>query len=179
MDTKDYVLGRMDDPTQYELAVERLRERGVILRDIAMITYELQKPYVKGITLEICVEHVMKVILKREVQHAIFVATDLDMLAEKKMLSEPLQSIVESDLGLFGVDEILALSVVNVYGSIGMTNFGYVDKLKPGIIGHLDNEGKKDGHVNTFLDDIVGAIAASAASSVAHKYLGWLKTSTS
>lgn len=110
------------------------------------------------------------VFIKREVQHAIFVAIDLDVLAEKKMLSEPLQSTVEKDLGLFGVDEILALSVVNVYGSIGMTNFGYVDKLKPGIIGHLDNEGKKDGRVNTFLDDIVGAIAAAAASSVAHKY---------
>lgn len=53
-----------------------------------------------------------------------------------------------------------------------MTNFGYVDKLKPGIIGHLDNEGKTGGRVNTFLDDIVGAIAASASSSVAHNYAG-------
>lgn len=169
---KDYVLGRMDDPTKYDIAIKMLNDRGVILKDIALITLELQKPYIKNITLDICVEHVIKVILKREVQHAIFVAIDLDRLAEKKLLSEPLQSIVEKDLGLFGVDEILALSIVNVYGSIGMTNFGYVDKLKPGIIGHLDNEGKKDGNVNTFLDDIVGAIAASAASSVAHKYLG-------
>lgn len=170
MKEKEYVLGRMDDPQKVDIAIKMLYDRGVTLKDIAMITYELQKPYIEDITLEICLEHIGKVILKREVQHAIFVAIDLDVLAEKKMLSEPLQSIVEKDLGLFGVDEILALSVVNVYGSIGMTNFGYVDKLKPGIIGHLDNEGKKDGRVNTFLDDIVGAIAAAAASSVAHKY---------
>ncbi|MGI6787800.1 MAG: phosphatidylglycerophosphatase A [Acholeplasmataceae bacterium] len=172
MDFKNYQKGRMDDPTKYDIAIEKLKLRGVTIEDIALITYDLQIKYVKDLTLDICIDHVNKVILKREVQHAIFVAIDLDMLAEKKMLSEPLQSIVEADLGLFGVDEILALSVVNVYGSIGMTNFGYVDKLKPGIIGHLDNEGKKGGRVNTFLDDIVGAIAASAASSVAHNYLG-------
>ncbi len=167
-----YRKGRMDNPTNYDISIQKLRERGVEVEDIAKITHELQIKYIEDLTLETCIQHVERVILKREVQHAIFVAIDLDVLAEKKMLSEPLQSIVEQDLGLFGVDEVLALSVVNVYGSIGMTNFGYVDKLKPGIIGHLDNEGKKDGNVNTFLDDIVGAIAASAASSVAHNYLG-------
>jgi phosphatidylglycerophosphatase A len=172
MDSRHYRKGRMDNPTNYTIAINKLRERGVEVEDIAKITHELQTKYIKDLTLEVCIEHVTRVILKREVQHAIFVAIDLDVLAEKKMLSEPLQSIVESDLGLFGVDEILALSVVNVYGSIGMTNFGYVDKLKPGIIGHLDNEGKSEGRVNTFLDDIVGAIAASASSSVAHNYLG-------
>nr|HPK29171.1 phosphatidylglycerophosphatase A [Bacilli bacterium] len=82
---------------------------------------------------------------------------------------EPLQTIIASDYGLYGIDEILALSIVNVYGSIGSTNFGYVDKVKPGIIGELDK--KTNGKVvNTFLDDIVGAIAAAAASSIAHKY---------
>ncbi|MFA5720120.1 MAG: phosphatidylglycerophosphatase A [Acholeplasmataceae bacterium] len=162
---------RMNDPEKYALSIKMLKDRGVEIMDIALITYDLQKPYVPNLTMDICVEHVNKVILKREVQHAILVGIDLDMLAEKKLLSEPLQSIVESDLGLFGVDEIIALAIVNVYGSIGLTNFGYVDKLKPGIIGHLDNEGKKDGRVNTFLDDIVGAIAASAASSIAHNYL--------
>lgn len=162
---------RMENPEMFDLSIERLKMRGVEITDIAEITYDLQKPYVPSLTMEICVENIKKVILKREVQHAILVGIDLDMLAEKKLLSEPLQSIVENDASLFGVDEIIALAIVNVYGSIGMTNFGYVDKLKPKIIGHLDNEGKKDGRVNTFLDDIVGAIAASAASSIAHNYL--------
>ncbi|MFW6272649.1 MAG: phosphatidylglycerophosphatase A, partial [bacterium] len=71
---------------------------------------------------------------------------------------------------LYGIDEILVLSIVNVYGSIGFTNFGYVDKLKPGIIGTLDEAGKASNKCNTFLDDIVGAIAAAAASSIAHNF---------
>ena len=50
------------------------------------------------------------------------------------MLSEPLQDIVKRDEGLYGIDEVIALSIVNVYGSIGFTNFGYIDKLKPGIL---------------------------------------------
>ena len=76
--------------------------------------------------------------------------------------------IVKEDEGLYGIDEILALSIVNVYGSIGFTNYGYIDKVKPGILKELN---KHDGpRVHTFLDDIVGAIAASAASRLAHQH---------
>ena len=70
------------------------------------------------------------------------------------------------DESLYGIDEVLVLSIVNVYGSIGLTNFGYVDKLKPGIIGKLNDE--KSEMCNTFIDDIVGALAAAAASRIAH-----------
>jgi phosphatidylglycerophosphatase A len=91
----------------------------------------------------------------------------MDILAEKGMLEEPLQSIIESDEGLYGVDEILAFSIVNVYGSIGFTNYGYIDKLKPGILKDLND--KSSGKCHTFLDDIVGAIAAAASSRLAHR----------
>ena len=60
------------------------------------------------------------------------------------------------------------LSICNIYGSIGLTNFGYVDKTKPGIIGRLDKLGKDTDVCHTFMDDLIGAIAAAAASSVAH-----------
>ncbi|MNG40377.1 Phosphatidylglycerophosphatase A [compost metagenome] len=56
---------------------------------------------------------------------------------------------------------------MNVYGSIGFTNFGYVDKLKPGILKKLND--KEDAQCHTFLDDIVGAIAAAASSRIAHR----------
>lgn len=161
---------RLNDPKKYETVKQMLAERGVTLNDIAQLTLDLQKPYLPHIDLDLCLVHVNKVLLKREVQHAILVGIELDVLAEKDMLSEPLSTLVKSDHGLFGVDEILALSIVNVYGSIGLTNFGYVDKLKPGIMGELDNDGKKEGRCNTFLDDIVGAIASAAASSIAHRY---------
>jgi phosphatidylglycerophosphatase A len=154
----------------YQIVVDTLEKRGVKLEDIAEITYDLQKKYIPNLTLEYCLEHVKKVVKKREVQHAVITGVELDVLAEKGLLSEPLSTILLNDYGLYGIDEIMALSIVNVYGSIGFTNFGYVDKAKPGIIGVLDKEGKKPNRCNTFLDDIVGAMAAAAASSIAHRF---------
>lgn len=68
------------------------------------------------------------------------------------------------DEGLYGVDEIL--SITNIYGSIGLTNFGYVDKVKMGIVAEMDEE--KSERCNTFIDDIIAALAAAAASRIAH-----------
>lgn len=161
---------RMNDLKKYEVVVERLKERGVVLDDIASITLDLQKKYLPNLTFEFCLEHVKKVVMKREVQNAILTGLELDVLTEKGLISEPLASMLNNDYGLYGIDEILALAIVNVYGSIGFTNFGYVDKLKPGIIETLDKAGKLEGTCNTFLDDIVGAIAAAAASSIAHRF---------
>ncbi|HET7657700.1 MAG TPA: phosphatidylglycerophosphatase A, partial [Bacillales bacterium] len=90
----------------------------------------------------------------------------LDRLTEKNLLDEPLLSILKVDEGLYGIDEIIALAIVNIYGSIGFTNFGYVDKIKPGILKKLND--LSTGECHTFLDDIVGAIAAAASSRLAH-----------
>ncbi|HKL75746.1 MAG TPA: phosphatidylglycerophosphatase A, partial [Halanaerobiales bacterium] len=79
---------------------------------------------------------------------------------------EPLQNIIDTDEGLYGIDEIIPLSIVNLYGTIGLTSYGYLDKEKMGIIKELDT--KKGGEVNTFLDDIVAGIASAAASRYAH-----------
>ncbi|MCR3906868.1 MAG: phosphatidylglycerophosphatase A [Tenericutes bacterium] len=147
-----------------------LADRGVILEDIAQITLDLQIKYLPTLSFELCLEHVQRVVMKREVQNAVLTGLELDILAEKGLLSEPLSTMLMTDYGLYGIDEVLALAIVNVYGSIGFTNFGFVDKSKPGIIGRLDEEGKKEGKCNTFLDDIVGAIAAAAASSIAHRF---------
>ncbi|MGR4026353.1 phosphatidylglycerophosphatase A, partial [Bacillus sp. ZZQ-131] len=114
-----------------------------------------------------CRYNVERVLSKREVQNALITGIELDVLAEKGMLSEPLQDIVKRDEGLYGIDEVIALSIVNVYGSIGFTNFGYIDKLKPGILEYLND--KSTGKVHTFLDDIVGGIAAAASSRLAHR----------
>ena len=143
-----------------------LLRRHVKIEDIAEIVYTMQSPYNEGLTIEHCIQSVESVLNKREVQHAVLVGIELDELAEKKLLSAPLQAIVESDEGLFGVDETLALGSVFTYGSIAVTTFGHLDKQKIGIIEKLDT---KAGHVNTFLDDLVGSIAACAASRLAHR----------
>lgn len=147
-----------------------LHERGVEISDIADLVFFLQEKYHPDLEMSECVENVERVLSKREVQNAILTGIQLDMLAEDKKLLEPLQSVIETDEGLYGVDEILALSIVNVYGSIGLTNFGYVDKLKPGILKDLND--KNSGRCHTFLDDIVGAIAAAASSRLAHSSKG-------
>lgn len=161
---------RFNDLEKYEIVVKRLKDRGVELEDMAHITLDLQIKYLPKLTFDLCLEHVKRVVMKREVQNAVLTGLELDMLAERGLISEPLSSMLINDYGLYGIDEILALAIVNVYGSIGFTNFGYVDKTKPGIIGKLDAEGKGKKVCNTFLDDIVGAIAAAAASSVAHRF---------
>ncbi len=153
-----------------QIAKDLLIERGVTMKDIAEIVYWLQIKYIPSLQMPDCLDAIERVLDKREVQNAILTGIELDRLAENHQLSEPLQSLIDSDNPLYGIDEILVLSIVNVYGSIGLTNFGYVDKLKPGIIGKLDEEGKLAHKCNTYLDDIIGAIAAAAASSIAHNF---------
>ena len=146
---------------------DALKRRGVTIEEIADIVFEMQFPYNQGLTIEHCIESVKSVLKKREMQHAILVGIELDELAEKKMLSAPLQQIVESDEGLFGVDETIALGAVFTYGSIAVTTFGHLDKNKIGLISKLDT--KIGGAVHTFLDDLVASIASSAASRLAHR----------
>ncbi|ASS66410.1 MULTISPECIES: phosphatidylglycerophosphatase A [unclassified Paenibacillus] len=165
----------MSDPGTYALnsrAVAEatavwLEKRGVNKTQIAELALFLQKDYYPDLSLAECEENVDAVLAKREVQNAILTGIQLDVLAEEGKLIPPLQDMIGNDEGLYGCDEILALSIVNVYGSIGLTNFGYIDKLKPGILVRLND--KNDGQIHTFLDDIVGAIAASAASRIAHR----------
>ncbi len=148
-------------------ARQLLEERGVTLNDIAELVHYLQSAYHDDLRMSDCLENVDRVLSKREVQNTVITGIELDILAEQGKLQEPLQSILKSDEGLYGVDEVLALSIVNVYGSIGFTNYGYIDKKKPGILKSLnDKDGEK---CHTFLDDIVGAIAAAASSRLAHR----------
>lgn len=151
----------------YDETIKLLETRGVTLKDIADLVYFLQKDYIHHLTYEMIDESVQQVLQKREVQNAIMTGIALDQLAEERKLAEPLQTIIQKDEGLYGIDEIMAFSITNLYGSIGFTNYGYIDKVKPGILEYLND--KSTGKVNTFLDDIIGAIAAAASSRLAHK----------
>lgn len=150
-----------------QAADEWMTKRGVRREDIAELVYLLQKEYFTDLSREECLRSVDRVMSKREVQNAVLTGIQLDILAEERKLLPPLQDMLYHDEALYGCDEILALSIVNVYGSIGFTNYGYIDKIKPGILKHLND--RKDREIHTFLDDIVGAIAASAASRIAHR----------
>lgn len=152
----------------YQTALQWLAERGVTVDDIIPLVYQLQYEFYDHLSEEECRESIEKVLRKREVQNAILTGIELDRLTEKKQIAEPLQEMLWKDEGVYGIDEILATAIINVYGSIGFTNFGYIDRVKPGILKKLNNH--ESGQVHTFLDDLVGAIAAAAASRLAHHH---------
>ena len=158
---------RVHSQQVYEATKAALARRGVTVEEVAKIVYEMQIAYNVGLTIDHCIESVESVLKKREMQHAILVGIELDELAERKLLSAPLQQIVEADEGLFGVDETIALGSVFTYGSIAVTTFGHLDKNKIGIINKLDT--KIGNGVHTFLDDLVASVAACASSRIAHR----------
>lgn len=150
-----------------KLSLEALNSRGVEIDDIAEIAYNQQSRYTPNVSMEICRESVLKVISLRDIFHHVLLAVELDKLAEKGLFEGPIQDIIANDLGMFGIDEVLGLDVAGLYGVIGVTNFGDIDVNKKGIVEELNILGKKEGVVHTFLDDIVGAIAAAASTRVA------------
>lgn len=150
----------------YEKCVALLSERGVELTDIAQCVLYLQSKYHPDVKEEEIITVIQNVIRKREVQHAIITGITIDKLTESNQLhDEDLHAILSNDYSLYGIDEVLAYGICNLYGSIALTNFGFIDREKPLIIKAL-NEQRHMCHI--FLDDIVGAIAAAAASRIAH-----------
>ncbi len=153
---------------RYRECVALLEERQVSLESIADCVIFLHKRYDDDITQKRCLEVVDAVLEDPDIQNALIVSLELDILAEEGNLrSEAIKEAMMKDEGLFGVDELMGLGMAFNYGPIAITSFGYIDKVKPGIIGILNDP--KEGTCNTFIDDVVGAIAACASSLLAHE----------
>jgi phosphatidylglycerophosphatase A len=151
-----------------EECLKALQSRGVDYRDIAHIAYLQQTKFSNNVSKELCEESVLKILSLRDVFHTVLLGIEIDRLVEEKSFKGPIQDIMMYDLGVFGVDEALGLTIASQYGVIGQTNFGDIDVNKPGIVGSLNEHGKGDKSVcHTMLDDIVGAIAAAASTRVA------------
>ena len=143
-----------------------LLERGVTIESIAEIAYKQQSKYCDGVSMSVCVESVEKILSYRDIFHIVQLSVEIDRLAEEGQLRSPIQEIIRTDLGMFGVDEIFGLNIAAKYGTLGQTNFGDIDVNKPGIVKELNEKGKGE-QCHTFLDDVVGAIAAAASTRVA------------
>lgn len=155
------------DTKAYDFVVSRLKERGVNLDDLATIIYQSQREFEPSLTMERVQEYLQDALHKRELLNNAMVMLELDRLVERGQVAEPLSSIIKNDAGVFGVDETLALQIANIYGTIGTTNFGYFDRVKKGIIAKFDHD---QGHVKTFIDDLLAAIVAAVSGKIAHKY---------
>ncbi|WP_295747010.1 phosphatidylglycerophosphatase A [uncultured Limosilactobacillus sp.] len=155
------------DTKAYQFIINEFNQRGITLHDLAKIVHKMEIDYIPELTVDKCERVLVNEMHKRELMNNVMVGLELDRLAEEKRLKEPLLSIIRNDAGVFGVDEVLALQIANIYGTIGSTNFGYLDRVKYGVIKKFDED---DQHVNTFLDDLLGAIVAAACAKLAHEY---------
>lgn len=149
-----------------EAACDALGRRGVRLDDVTRLVWEVVQEKGTPLSFAECRRHLEKVLEKREVLYAILTGVTLDELAEAGELPEPLQEAVATDLPLYGIDEILATSITNIYGAISLTRFGYLDKKKPGLVGILNK--KRQGAVHTFMDDLVAALVSATVARIEH-----------
>ena len=148
--------------------IEKLLERGVSMEQIAEIAFKQQSKWKPDISYGECLESVEKILSLRDVFHLLQLGAEIDRLTEAEAFQGPIQAILASDQGMFGIDELFGLELAGLYGTIGKTNFGDIDVNKPGIVSKLNDAGKKNkGACHTFMDDIVGAIAAAASTRVA------------
>lgn len=151
-----------------EMNIDILKSRGVKVDEIAEIAFRQQSKWNDQISYHECLESVQKILSLRDVFHLLQLGAEIDRLTEMKAFKGPIQSILESDLGMFGIDELFGLELAGLYGTIGKTNFGDIDVNKPGIVSELNEHGKGgEAACHTFLDDIVGAVAAAASTRVA------------
>lgn len=155
------------DKKAYMFVVKTLKERGVEISALANLSYKMTSEFVPDITMQECKEAILAVLHKRDFLSPAMIMLDLDRLANEKKLSQPLNDIISNDIGVFGVDEELASAISMIYGPIGITNFGYLDRVKRGIIAQIDHDPTR---VNTFLDDLVGAIVAASCGKISHDY---------
>jgi len=152
----------------FAMNVEILKQRGVAIDEIAKIAFMQQSKWNPNISYLECKESVEKILSLRDVFHILQLGAEIDRLTEQKAFKGPIQEIMASDLGMFGIDELFGLELAGMYGTIGKTNFGDIDVNKPGVVARLNEDGKGDKPAcHTFLDDIVGAIAAAASTRVA------------
>jgi len=152
----------------YQDVVDLLEKHGVQLTDIAELVKVGQAEFIPNMSTELAIDSVEHVLHKTEVQDAIMTGIALDDLAEAGQIPEPLAGRIKSDHKTYGIDENMVMAILGVYGTISWTNFGYLDRMKPGIIGKLNEEQHNGGRVNTFIDDLVAAVAAAAEARIAH-----------
>lgn len=174
--TKDVPVGLTKDVPFVEseattkVISEHFERLGITIAKMAEIVYRDQKPYINNLTEREANWAVSRVLNKTEFQDGLLVAIHLDKVAQMFNLMrehDPLMNRLIDDHPNFGADEHLAMSLAGLYGSIATTNYGYIDKTKPGIVGELNEMGKSGEYVTTMMDDMIGAIIASAEAKLA------------
>lgn len=152
------------DEELYNYVINTLNAKGVTMTNIAEQAYRMQKRFYPELTVDDYAKQVPKVLKKRDVLNILAVGLALDEVATKKQLPQPLQEIVEHDAGIFGVDELLALCIAQMFGGLSISNTFYMDIAKQGIAKELDHA----PGVNVFIDDLISALAGAVIARNGH-----------
>lgn len=153
------------DRDLYSYVVQELDKRDINVQTVGNAAYQMQHQYYPNVTVEQFGRELNEVLKKREVLNILATGLALDNLAQSKQLPEPLQEIVENDLGEYGVDELLAIGLSQLYGTISTTNYGHADKEKIGLALKLDNS---FGKINTYADDLFLALSSAVVGRFGH-----------
>ena len=153
--------------------VQLLESRGITTNSIITMAIDNQAPYLNEIDYGEVADYLYEILEKREVGNIISTMLFLDVVSEKRLdLGDEWNELlldIRLDNSLYGVDELMAFGISGLYGTIATTNYGYIDKQKPGLVGELDYTGKNTKTTTTtFADDVVGALVASLAAKIAH-----------
>lgn len=146
------------DQELFDFVMNELKKRNINSHTVGEAAYQLQHQYLPELTIADFGYQLNEILKKREVLNTLALGFEIDNLATEKKLSEPLQTIIENDLGIFGLDELLAMNISQLYGSLSVSNFGFADKIKVGIAKDLDTD---ESHVQTFSDDLFSALVSA------------------
>lgn len=155
------------DTDAYNYIINYFVRHDVTLEEMAEEALSDQVKHGVKEPVESYIEAIQDALHKRDVDSVIMCGLALDDLCSKKLLPEPLQSIMWNDAPAFSPDETQAVVLCMQYSGIAVTNFGARDVRKRGLAKRID----EDTHTcNVFLDDFVSALISIAEAKVAHKY---------
>lgn len=152
--------------------IDKLKAKNISISDIAQVVYSEQKKYNKGLELNLCIESVEHILSKREVLNKIAMCLFIDNFNDNPIdlnvvKSNMLYNAISTENSSFGINKLLGLSISELYGAIGYSNFGYFCETKPGVIGIVNTMSD-----NEFLSDILCGIISAASGKIAHYYRG-------
>lgn len=155
------------DTKAFEYIMNYFKEHGVSIKEMAQEAMSDQVKHGVKAPLGAYEKAIIGTLHKRDVDSLILVGLALDLLCTKKLLPEPLQSMMWNDAPAFSPDETICELIGLQYSGIAVTNYGARDVHKTGLAKRIDED---ESSCNVFLDDFVSVLIAIAEAKVAHKY---------
>lgn len=143
---------------------------GISLKNISKAIYKEQKKYNQNLSLDDCYNALEHIISKREVADKLCICFLLNSLKNNECeYSKVINKYsLNYNNALLGTSKMLGISISEMYGAIGYSNFGYFSEYYLDFFDELKNNSK----CTVFIIDAICGIAAAASGKIAHQYRG-------